>query len=203
MCLVLWRSGSESRGISSHLGLLCSREHPRGFWVGAGSRMGLQRGRNGDFSWCETQLWCLMCQWGPKHGCAGGSGREHVLNGMSSRALLKYAMRSHAKPCCAKCTVPCHATWAGDTLMEPRLASRLGRGSQPGSGILPALLAEAWHHCLEGNVAAVPGSQGEAQNLSAHSQDPWATRRYGCAGLCVKGFTALIINTINRFVVLL
>lgn len=131
--------------------------------------------------------------------CRGSRCREHVLNEMSSRAVPKCAVRGPARPCCANCTVPCHATQAGDTLMDPRLASQAGRG------ILTALLvlAKACHHCMEGSVAVVPGSQGEAQNLSAHSQDPWVTHRYGFAGLCVKGFTVLIINTINRSVVLL
>lgn len=43
------------------------------------------------------------------------------------------------------------ATLVGDTLVGPRLASRLGRGSQPGRGILTALLvlAKAWHHGQE------------------------------------------------------
>lgn len=168
--------------------------------------MGLQRGEDGDCSWYKTGVRCLMCQWAPKYGCAGASRcREHILNGMSSRAVPNYAMRSCAKPRCANCTMPCHATRAGDMLLDPRLASQPGRASQAGRGILRALLmlAKAWHHCLEGRVAVVPGSQGEAQNLSAHSQDPWVIHRYGFAGLCVKGFTVLIINTINRSVVLL
>lgn len=161
MCLVLWRSGSKSRGDQ--------QAQPPGSALHQGTSrrsLGGFRQRDGDTEreeWFKTELWCLMCQWGPKHSCAGGSRWEQVLNGMSSRAVPKYAMRSRAKPCCANCTMPCHGTWAGDTLMDPRLASGLGRASQPGRGILPALLARAWHHCLEGSVAVVPGSQGEAE----------------------------------------
>lgn len=113
------------------------------------------------------------------------------------------AMRSHAKPCCANCTVPCHATLAGDTLVGPRLASRLGRGSQPGRGILTALLAlaKAWHHGQEAWQLCLEAK--EKHGVSLHSQDPQVTRRYRFAGLCVKGSTVLIANTLNRFVVLL
>lgn len=166
-----------------------------------------------------------------KYGCPGAGGPElvHVPNGMSGRAvpccaktchvepchaMPCRAMLCHAKPCCASCTVPClakpcSATLAGDTLTSPRPAARLGTGSQPGGSICAVLtaLAEAWHCrketwrlCLQAKERSMHKSLlctlcGPLGNTTAC--------RYRFAGLCVKGFTVFIINTINRFVVLL
>lgn len=112
----------------------------------------------------------------------------------------------HAMPCQA---VPCRPTPAGNTLMSPGPAARLGTGSQPGGGIREVLvvLVEGWHRqketwqlCLQGEERSMHKSRLCTLWVSL---DNTVACRYRFAGLCVKGFTVFIINTINRFVVLL
>lgn len=148
-----------------------------------------------------------MCQWAPEYSCAGGSSGERVLNGMSSRAVPCRAVPCHEEPCQAMLgqlhrAVPRHPGWghargsqAGITAWQ-RLTTRQRRPhSPPGTG--QSLASRA------GSVAVVPGSQGEARSLSALSGSSGNSQVSSFAGLCVKGSTVLIANTINRFVVLL
>lgn len=143
-----------------------------------------------------------------KHTCPGAGGSEmvHVLNGTSSKAVPCQAMPSHTVPACP---TPCCATPAGDTLASAGPVARLGAGSQPGAdtrAMLAVLVGarcrpkDTWRLCLQAEERSMHESL-----LCARRGSPGNTTacRYRFAGLRVKGFTVFIINTINRFVVLL
>lgn len=140
----------------------------------------------------------------------------HAMPSPAVRAVPCHAKQCHAVPSPAVPAVPCHALpshavppLAGDTLTSPRPASRLGTGSQPCRSIRAALaaLVEAWHRWTGLRLLWL-----QAEERSMHKSllcTLWGSLgnttacRYRFAGLRVKGFTVFIINTINRFVVLL